>query len=475
MASSTFAAAPSSNPGNRVPTATDKTASAKDLVADSMPTVEIRINSSIKAKVRQCLTILHDDSHATTPAGGAKRGRRKPKIVALRATHPSAASKTITVAEIAKRQIEDKEGGYGKGVWWQFTKVESKLVEWPSRKYKERTDKGKREQKVDEGETDLKDEAGANANKRKQNAGDERAAKRPKLGPSTVQDNDASVGETDRNPIAISSGSAPKPVDSMSPYPLGNDIDDDDVPPHLKPLSDSDDEMESDEKPPHLRDTTPLETPTPLPPVRPQAASSISDGRPPHMRDLSPESSDGIPPHLRNSSPGPRSDDEPPHLQILSSDDRPPHLRSSAPNTPFKVLPDPNHRRPSPIASIQSHENIPLTSSPPATSQRVAIESDSESTRSQPRAQGEGEEQEEDEDEYRQFTYLDYEHLPDKDSKKLLADLDEAERNRTKYRAMAIMTIYLSLEKRPDLESLHGCQTNLSENSKQQGILNRVV
>ncbi|KAF3936458.1 hypothetical protein ABW19_dt0206795 [Dactylella cylindrospora] len=522
---------------------------------DSIPTIEIKLNSSISSKVRQCLAILQVPSNIdeSKPAALADKAARKSKIVALKAVHPSAGSKTITVAEIVKRCIAEGDGKGGKGTWWQYTKLESQLIEWPPKKYKKEEEPRKEEE---EKEVEV---AAQNANKRKQHVVEERAAKRPKLD-STQRDTGAQrsahVGET---PAAWATSSQP----TQKPIPKRLDT--------TGNVEDGQDEMETDEIPQQLRDSTPVRHTTTLPPSsassmgkpthlassspgpmsedRPshllpsspgpssivgpahlrspsQASDStekpahlrysspgmssvgnpahlrdnsptLSSDKPVHLREYSPALSSDIPVHLRDSSPEPQSDDKPEYLldsspttpkaparvnpqTYSSSASKPDHLASSSPFKPLEVTPTVNRRvsgRPassSPITArqaatpVKSKDIHHLTSSPPAIP-HAHVESDDESPVSPEDLEVEEEEivdeddAEESEDEYRQFSYLNVENLPEKHTKRLLAELDAAERNRKKYRAIAIMTIYLSLGKRGDLEKLYGGQTNFGE------------
>ncbi|KAF3907285.1 hypothetical protein ABW20_dc0110166 [Dactylellina cionopaga] len=489
--------APSSKPRNQPPTAPNLPVNTNDGVANSVPTVDININSSIKSKVKQCLAILQptggtNSSNATTTKPAEKAVKRS-KLIALRAVYPSAGSKTITVAEIVKRYIAEgdgAQGGKGKGIWWQYTKIESKLIEWPPKQKKQggkQNEGGKNEDKneVDEAE------AISNANKRKQNGVDERATKKPKLDHpprnTDSQNDDHGAREILQQPITISSSSTPKAnrkkrmdqldgsYDDMEEIPRHireqsdpPDSDDDEIPPHLR--AGSEDEMDTDDKPPHLKSLSPART---RKQVRPQTASSVSDGRPAHLRESSPNLwSDDRPAFLRDSTPiqSEARDNGPSKLEETSSDDRPPHLQSSTPNTPAKTQPSarqPNSSKSSGPTAVGRPSNKPqdcpsLTSSPPPTHDSN-VESENAFIKPQKDLSDLEEDDEEEEDEYRRFTYLDIEQLPEKHTKKLLADLDEAERNRKKYRAIAIMTIYLSLEKRVDLEKLYGVQTNAGE------------
>ncbi|KAK6535198.1 hypothetical protein TWF694_001668 [Orbilia ellipsospora] len=509
------------NPAKQPTVIISQSTTANDRVAYAVPTVQIKVNSSIRAKVRQCLAILYPSStpsvsNATTrPAPVDKKAKRGSKIVALEAAHPSAASKTITVAEIVKRCIQDDKQEGRKGLWWQFTKIESKLIDWPPPKNNkprqenaitvedEEKDDDDDDDDSEEGrkESTKPDQAAINANKRKQNGPEERAAKKPRLHSSNPQD----AGESHRNPINISSSSTSKASSKIQQDAQ------DETPPHLQNLSNQvsgdgpippysttqrademevemeDDDDDDDEIPPHLRDTPPPATPPPQ--RRPQSASSVvSDGKPAHLRGTSPPQSDDVPPHLRDSTPIPANPKSEHQQQQwgYSSDEKPAHLQSSAPNTPFKAAAQPSHhsshsRGPkspptNPIHTEKpdvNHKGSPaqkpqpksVSISSPSVPHHATVESDDESTTVKTshvqanKAEDESEE-EDDDDEYRRFTQLDLERVSEKHTKRLLNELDEAERNRKKYRAIALMTIYLSLEKRSDLEKLHGCQTN---------------
>ncbi|KAF3275073.1 hypothetical protein TWF970_007514 [Orbilia oligospora] len=416
----------------------------KVTIIDSIPTIDISSNSSIRKKVSQCLSVLQiqpsssSSSSSTTtgtttttavePQGKKKKASSKkshPKIIALRTVHPSAGSKVITVAEIVKRCIADpptdgSDGNTRKGVWWQYTKLESKLIELPPRKpmvVKEgdtlKKDKKKDDTKPDRNVKDKRKqepEPTTNANKRKQDGQESRASKRPKLDFSQNQNVDSTI-----------EGSAPKSNSKKrrrdkSEGTDEDSNDDDDIPPHLKENND----LESDDDiPPHLRDAT---------------DDMDTDDVPPHLRQSSP---DDIPPHLRNSTPGLYSDTKPGFLRDSTpdngggggSDDIPPHLRGK---TPTKAQ--------------EEHNN-------------------------EDKNEDKNSDSDEDEDDgYRQFSYLDIEHLPEKHTKRILEDIDEAERNRKKYRAIAIMTIYISLEKHGDFEKLYGGQTNEGEKKKKQEV-----
>ncbi|KAK6359556.1 hypothetical protein TWF696_000709 [Orbilia brochopaga] len=376
-------------------TASTRAAAHNDASAttnDAVPTVEITAGSSIKSKVRQCLAILQVPSGApSTQSAASGKTLRKAKggnrIVALKAVHPSAGSKAITVAEIAKRCIAatatgDSGGKNAAGVWWQYTKVESSLIEWPPKKTKTKTEpaprheaEGRKEEEKQKEKSSREADVDAllNASKRRQSVVEERTAKKRKLD-----------------------------------HP-------DTPPPQL--------DTSSDDRPPHLRDTSPAA----------RSDSSI----PPHLRDSSPaaRSDSSIPPHLRDSSP------------VAGSDDSiPPHLRSSTPT-------------PKPSPRPTAREGPPTTSSPPLMVVDELVESVDESAASQS-------DDSDNEDDYRDFRHMDLEHAPEKFTKQLLADLDEAERKRKKYRAIAVMTIYLSLQRRSDLEKLYGVQTNFEAKPK---------
>ncbi|KAF3905873.1 hypothetical protein AA313_de0208565 [Arthrobotrys entomopaga] len=515
---SSAAAGSSSNPANQPTTITNHPTNPKDRVAFSVPTVQINVNSSIKAKVRQCLAILYppsstpDVSNATTrPDPAQKKAKRGSKIVALMAVHPSAASKTITVAEIVKRCIQNDKQEGRKGLWWQFTKIESKLIDWPPPPSKnnkprqenvivveeeeEEEEEAEAEENHDEerGESAKSDQATLNANKRKQNGPEERAAKKPRLYSSNPQD----AGKSHRNPIHISSSSTPtaasqnlQDTDDEIPLHLQNlssEVSGDGaIPPYstAQKVDEFEMEMEDDDIPPHLRDTPPRAT-SPFQ-RRPRTASSVvsSDEKPAHLRGTSsPAQSDDMPPHLRDSTPTPANPQSQHQRQwSYSSDEKPAHLQSSAPNTPVQPShhSSQSHKPRSPSAdptrtekpdanpkgsSTKKPQAQPVLVSSQSIPHRATVESDDESTTMKsPRLEAneikEESASEDDDDEYRRFTQLDLERVSERHTKKLLTELDDAERNRKKYRAIALMTIYLSLEKRSDLERLHGCQTN---------------
>ncbi|KAK6338302.1 hypothetical protein TWF730_002366 [Orbilia blumenaviensis] len=451
----------------------------KVTIIDSVPTIDVSQNSSIRKKVAQCLSLLQISSSAaesttTTSAAAAetnegssgnntknkKKTKKPPTIVALRTVHPSAGSKAITIAEIVKRTIAGTPGDRDR--WWQYTKLESRLIELPPRKpivVKEESvkkggdDAGKEQDEEKKSQGKATKEALTNANKRKQNGSDSRASKRPKL--------DVSQGHS-------ADSQTPVPTPELNPKKRRRDqtdraddddqdlSDDGDIPPHLREDKDAEDEDDED-VPPHLRDAT---------------DDMDTDDVPPHLRQSSPED---VPPHLRNSSPGVYSDSKPDFLQGSTpgdvdigggSDGIPPHLRGSSPvrDRDGSSTPKPTQTQ------IRDDQGPTLTSSPPIT------------TAETPRQPGIIEEEEEedltknadsdldssDDDGYRQFSYLDIENLPEKHTKRILEDIDEAERNRKKVRAIAIMTIFISLEKRGDLEKLYGGQTNAGEKRKEQ-------
>ncbi|KAJ6260376.1 hypothetical protein Dda_4602 [Drechslerella dactyloides] len=366
---------------------------------DAVPTVEITANSSIKSKVRQCLAILQvpSEGEPAPTATTRKAARKGNRIVALKAVHPSAGSKTITVAEIAKRCIAAAGATDGKGAtgtWWQYTKLESSLIEWPPKKQtKTKTDPPPRPTAAAAGNTDREKEqqeeldadALLNASKRRRSVIDERAAKKRKLDHSDIE---------------------PSP-----PRPVSVDLSSDDRPPHLRHSSPA---ASSDSIPPHLRSSSP-------------AARSDSSSIPPHLRHSPPAagSDDSIPPHLRSSTPTPK------------------------PSSPARPSASTARNQPDSHTANATREDPPVTSSPPPMVDEQ-MESDDD----------------EDGDEYRDFQQLDLDHVPEKYTKKLLADLDEAERRRKKYRAVAVMTIYLSLQRRGDLEKLYGVQTNFEVKAK---------
>ncbi|EGX44743.1 hypothetical protein AOL_s00188g81 [Orbilia oligospora ATCC 24927] len=450
----------------------------KVTIIDSIPTIDISSNSSIRKKVSQCLSVLQiqpsssSSSSSTTtgtttttavePQGKKKKASSKkshPKIIALRTVHPSAGSKVITVAEIVKRCIADPPtdgsgGNTRKGVWWQYTKLESKLIELPPRKpmvVKEgdtlKKDKKKDDTKPDRNVKDKRKqepEPTTNANKRKQDGQESRASKRPKLDLSQNQNVDSTI-----------EGSAPKSNSKKrrrdkSEGTDEDSNDDDDIPPHLKENND----LESDDDiPPHLRDAT---------------DDMDTDDVPPHLRQSSP---DDIPPHLRNSTPGLYSDTKPGFLRDSTpdngggggSDDIPPHLRGSS---PFKDRDGSSTPKPIPTQG----EDQTLTSSPPSLSTETPTKAQEEHNNEDKNEDKNSDSDEDEDDGYRQFSYLDIEHLPEKHTKRILEDIDEAERNRKKYRAIAIMTIYISLEKHGDFEKLYGGQTNEGEKKKKQEV-----
>ncbi|KAF3168438.1 hypothetical protein TWF788_010937 [Orbilia oligospora] len=455
----------------------------KITIIDSIPTIDISSNSSIRKKVSQCLSILQiqpssSSSSSSTAAATTttavvepqgKKNKKKasskkghPKIIALRTVHPSAGSKAITVAEIVKRCIADpptdgSDGNTRKGVWWQYTKLESKLIELPPRKpmvVKEgdtlKQDKKKDDTKPDRNVKDKrKPEPITNANKRKQDGQESRASKRPKLDLSQSQNADSTIKGS-----ALKSNSKKRRRDKSDGTDEDSNDDDDDIPPHLKEKNN----LESDDDiPPHLRDAT---------------DDMDTDDVPPHLRQSSP---DDIPPHLRNSTPGLYSDTKPGFLRDSTpdnegggggSDDIPPHLRGSS---PFKGQDGSSTPKPIPTQG----EDQTLTSSPPSLSTETPTKSqeehNSEDKNKDKNSDSDDDDEDEDEDDgYRQFSYLDIEHLPEKHTKRILEDIDEAERNRKKYRAIAIMTIYLSLEKHGDFEKLYGGQTNEGEKKKKQ-------
>ncbi|KAF3923386.1 hypothetical protein ABW21_db0205356 [Orbilia brochopaga] len=426
---------------------------------DAIPTVEITAGSSVKSKVRQCLAILQIPNGAPAEPAAQGKGSRKRgnRIVALKAVHPSAGSKTITVAEIAKRSIAAAAtaGDKGKGtagVWWQYTKVESNLIEWPPKKTTAKTQETPvaRDEKADEkGDKDDKkqDDADAllNASKRRQSIAEERTAKKRKIDhqPAT------------QPPVSISQNML-KPAQPANAYTQPERL--------ASPI------LSSDNRPPHLRDTSPAASSDSIPPhLRDSSPAADSDHSiPPHLRDSSPavKSDHSIPPHLRDSSPAAQSDYSiPPHLRdsspAASSDHSIPlHLRSS---TPTPKPSSPQVTRPSTHSKIKhaSVEDAVETSSPPPMAVDELI--DDAGTTSKHAAP---ESEDDSEDGYREFQHLDFEHVPDRYTKKLLAELDEAERKRKKYRAVAVMTIYLSLQRRSDLEKLYGVQTNLEAKAK---------
>ncbi|KAK6517322.1 hypothetical protein TWF281_003979 [Arthrobotrys megalospora] len=442
----------------------------KFTIIDSIPTISISTNSVIRKKVTQCLSLLQIPTQAATTADpsssnatAAKNQSNKktstrgpPKIIALTTGHPSAGSKAITIAEIVKRCIADTDGD---GVWWQYTKLESKLVELPPRKpilVKEDAKKKDHNEGIKEkGKGKGKPEAAtANANKRKQDGPDSRASKRPKLDPSQSQNTDSQEPEnTTSKPNPKKRRYQTDGIDQDS-----NDDDDDDIPPHLRENQDL--QSDDDDVPPHLRDAT---------------DDMDTDGIPPHLRQSSP---DDIPPHLRNSSPALYSDSKPGFLRDSSpvnedegdggggggggSDDIPPHLRGSSP-----VQDRDGSSTPKPTSSNKQAQDRMLTSSPPPIPTMDDNDDDKTSKQSQ-QGQDSDSSDSSDEDGYRQFSYLDIEHLPEKHTKRILEDIDEAERNRKKYRAIAVMTIFLSLEKRGDMEKLYGGQTNAGEKRKGQ-------
>ncbi|KAF3157280.1 hypothetical protein EYR41_009160 [Orbilia oligospora] len=457
----------------------------KVTIIDSIPTIDISSNSSIRKKVSQCLSVLQvqpSSSSSSTTTGTTTttvvepQGKKKkkasskkspPKIIALRTVHPSAGSKVITVAEIVKRCIADpptdgSDGNTRKGVWWQYTKLESKLIELPPRKpmvVKEgdtlKKDKKKDDTKPDRNVKDKRKpepEPTTNTNKRKQDGPESRASKRPKLDLSQNQNVDSTIESS-----ALKSNPKKRRRDKSD----GTDEDsndDDDIPPHLKENNNSESD---DDIPPHLRDVT---------------DDMDTDDVPPHLRQSSP---DDIPPHLRNSTPELYSDTKPGFLRDSSpeneggggrgggSNDIPPHLRGSS---PFKGRDGSSTPKPIPTQG----EDQTLTSSPPSLSTETPTKAQKEhkieDLNEDKNSDSDDDEDEDEDDGYRKFSYLDIEHLPEKHTKRILEDIDEAERNRKKYRAIAIMTIYLSLEKHGDFEKLYGGQTNEGEKKKKQEV-----
>lgn len=290
---------------------------------------------------------------------------------------------------------------------------------------KEDDDKGKSEGKA-------KQEATTNANKRKQDGPDSRASKRPRLNLSQSRNADAPKSN----------------LKKRRRYQTDGADDDDGVPPHLR----EDNGLESDDDvPPHLQDAT---------------DDMDTDDVPPHLRQSSP---DDIPPHLRDSTPGAYSDTKPGFLRDSTpgnegdggSDDIPPHLRGSS---PFKDRDGSSTPKPMPTQG----EDRTLTSSPPALSTETPKQAQEEGREEDSNEDKDSNSSDEDDDGYRRFSYLDIEQLSEKHTKRILEDIDEAERNRKKYRAIAVMTIYLSLEKRGDFEKLYGGQTNAGEKKKEQ-------
>ncbi|KAK6351773.1 hypothetical protein TWF718_004919 [Orbilia javanica] len=443
------------------------------VIIDSVPTIDISPNAVIRKKVAQCLSILQIPTSTSTststtdiPNQPSKKNPSKKakqqKIIALRSTHPSAGSKTITIAEIVKRCIADSSSDGsntgGKGVWWQYTKLESKLIELPPRKpivVKEeevpKKDGNKPDKDNDQGKSNPKaTTTTTNANKRKQDGSESRASKRPKLDPPQDQHIDST-----------SPASTPKPNPRKRRRHQPDDADEG---------SDEDgEEDEEDDIPPHLRDNNGLESDGDIPPHLKDATDNMdTDDVPPHLRQSSPVD---VPPHLRDSTPGIYSDTKPGFLRDSTpgnghggSDDIPPHLRGSSPY---------NYREGSstPKPMVSQAKSHPLISSPPAFPSETPKQAHEEEEEDENLNKGENPDSsssDDDDDGYRRFTYLDIEHLPEKHTKRILEDIDEAERNRKKYRAIAIMTIYLSLEKRMDFEKLYGGQTNSGEKKREQ-------
>ncbi|KAK6510039.1 hypothetical protein TWF481_004752 [Arthrobotrys musiformis] len=416
-------------------TSTSKPTSRIQII-DSIPTISISSNSVIRKKVTQCLSSLRIITPTTIAELNGKKGSQK--IIALRTTHPSAGSKAITIAEIVKRCIAESSDGAGKRVWWQYNKLESELVELPPRKPALKAETVKGDDKVRDKSNAKPGVTAANTNKRKQDGQESRASKRPKLDSSQ-----SLVDSTVR-------GSIPKPNPKKRRYQT-DDADedssgdeDDDTPAHLKS-----DNLQSDDAPSHLEDS---------------ADDMDTDGIPPHLRKSSPD----VPPHLRTSSPALYSDTKPGFLRDstpggdVESDDIPPHLQGTSPvrNRDGSSTPKPTARG----------KGRTLVSSPPVISAETPKQAQEEE---EDEVSNEDSNSSDEDDGYRRFSYLDIEHLPEKRTKRILEDIDEAERNRKKYRAIAIMTIYISLEKREDFEKLYGSQTNAGEKTKGQEVKSR--
>lgn len=165
-------------------TATSKqftiSSSLKSTTTTSSPpitTFTITSSCSTSAKVSKCLNILYPADHTKTTTNAPEtsttttinnaNNTTKPTfpVIALTSAHPSSASRTISIAEIVKRKIEDGYGyedvqnkvgkdsdndgdknkdvsggiqeyrngntGGERGYWWQYTKLTSILVPWP--------------------------------------------------------------------------------------------------------------------------------------------------------------------------------------------------------------------------------------------------------------------------------------------------------------------------------------------------------